>query len=693
LRLLFDCETNGLLDRRDLRILCGAATDLDTGEEWTFDDTRIGGLYELVREATELLGHNIADFDIPLLDRFAPPGWTRTDRFFDTLRASQQMFPNLVELSARLRNTLGRTEAEREERYPRKFLSQRGIHGLHAWGYRLGFLKGELLDVDGVQESFSQPLLDYCLRDVQLNVKVFERLREKGCFAGQPAPDYEAMVIESQVAWLLGEMRRNGVGFNFKKAVQLYSKLAARRDELAKLLKDHFKPWYIEDGNEVKSSEWCHSWNMNPAVDPGYAGVAAQKGDAWVSIPKRSYKVAYPNPLAGREEGCAFTKIKLVEFNPGSTAQIADRLQKLYGWKPKEWTDSGLPKMDDAVLSDLDYPPVPMLVEYLMVEKRLGQIGDGKQAWLKVVTAEGKIHGNVRPSGARTSRCTHSGPNLAQVPRVTSPYGPECRELFQPTREGWVQVGVDASGIELRKLAHRLAKWDGGAFAELLLRGDPHTDWMTATGIFIRDNQKTETYAFLYGAGDEKLGKIILEDWRTAYTHKWILDEKGKKKLVPCPTAEAITQKPPPSASYTKELGAAARRGLLRRVIGLDPLLAGLRMRHKQGWLTGLDGRHIQMDSPHGALNDLLQSDAAIAMKHAWWILYCMLTAAGFVLGVDYAFMLNVHDEWQVECKPEHADTIGKMAVAAIVAAGEKLKSRCPLDGEYKVGMNWKETH
>jgi DNA polymerase-1 len=680
-RLLFDCETNGLLDRPDLRILCGAAVDIDTGREWTFSDTQLDGLFDLVSRADELVGHNIARFDLPLLARFAPPGWKRTTRIFDTLLVSRQMFPNLVELTAKQRNAAGRTEEEREERLPRKYLSARGIHSLAAWGYRLGFHKGNLLDVDGVQESFSQPLLDYCLRDVQLNVVLFRRLREKGAFPGQPAPDYEAMVLESQVGFLLGEMERNGVRFDEAGAAALYAKLAARRDELAKDLTQWFRPWYAEGDNEVKAS----------SVFPDLA----QKGDAWVTVPKRTYKVAYPNPLAGREAGCAFTKIQLIDFNPASDAQIADRLQKLYGWKPTEWTDSGLPKMDESVLADLDYPPMATLIEYKTVEKRLGQIGDGKQAWLKKVTPAGLIHGSVNGAGARTSRMTHSNPNLAQVPRVTSPYGPECRALFGPTRPGWVMVGADASGIELRQLAHRLAKWDGGAFAEILLKGDPHTEWMRATGVFIRDNQKTVTYAFLYGAGDNKLGKTRLEDWRTAFTHGWELDEKGKKKLVPVEAGSlrAITQEAPPSARYQKELGADMRRGLLRRVVGLDPLLAGLRMRFKQGWLRGLDGRFIQMLTEHGALNDLLQSDAAIVMKHAWWLLYLALTEAGFVLGVDYAFMLNVHDEWQIECPPQHADQIGRMAVEAIKAAGVKLGVRCPLDGEYKIGSNWKETH
>jgi DNA polymerase-1 len=672
MRLLFDCETNGLLDRPDLRILCAAAHDVDTGDEWTFNDTQLNQFYDLVGRADELIGHNIAGFDIPLIDRFAPPGWKRTNRLFDTLLVSRQMFPHLVELTAKLRNSFGRTEAEREERFPRKYLSSRGIHGLAAWGYRIGFHKGELLDVDGVQESFSQPLLDYCLRDVQVNVAVYHRLRAKGAFPGQPAPDYEAMVIESQVGWLLGMMTRNGVGFDVAAASALYAKLAARRDELGKELTQWFRPWFAEADNEMKSSEWC-------ALQTGEGfPISARKGDAWVTIPKRSYKVAYPNLLAGREKDCAFSKIQLIEFNPESDAQIADRLQKLYGWEPKEWTDSGLPKMDESVLADLDYPCMPALIEYKMVAKRLGQIGDGKQAWLKKVQIQpdgrGKIHHNVMGSGARTSRMTHSNPNLAQVPSVDSPYGPECRELFGPTREKWVIVGADASGIELRMLAHRLAKWDGGAFAEILLNGDPHTVWMTATGIFIRNNQKRVTYAFLYGAGDLKLGSIRLEDWRTAF-------EKG------------LTQEKPPSASYQKELGADMRRGLLRRVIGLDPLLAGLKMRFKQRWLRGLDGRFIMMMSEHGALNDLLQSDAAIVMKHAWWGLYLALTEAGFVHGVDYAFMLNVHDEWQIECPPEHAETIGVMAVAAIVAAGVKLGVRCPLDGAYKVGTNWKETH
>lgn len=666
MRLLFDCETNGLLDKPDLRILCAAALDLDSGEEWAFADTELAGLFELVGRADELVGHNIARFDVPLLDRFAPAGWRRTDRLFDTLLVSRQMFPDIVTMTAKQRNAAGRTEAEREAAIPARYLSPRGGHSLAAWGYRLGFHKGELLDVDGVQSAFSQPLLDYCVRDVQLNAKLFHRLRERGALPGQPAPEYEAMVIESRVGWLAGELERNGVRFDVKAAGELYAKLAARRDELGKRLAEWFPSWYAPTtDNEMSAEEWARSQTEAIEVRPG---------DAWVTVPRRTYKVKYPHNLAGREAGCAFTKVEFREFNPASDAHVANRLRKLYGWKPSVWTESGLPKMDEAVLAGLEYPPVPTLIEYKTIEKRLGQLGDGKQALLKKVKPSGLIYHSINISGARTSRASHSNPNLAQVPRVGSAYGAECRALFGPTRPGWVMIGADASGIELRMLAHRLAKWDGGAFAKTLLEGDVHAEWMRLTGAFTRDGQKTLTYAFLYGAGDAKLGRIRLDDWRLAF-------------------ANGITKQKPPPASTERELGADVRTSLIRKVVGLEPLLEGLRLRFKQKWLRGLDGRLIAMEAEHGALNDLLQSDAAILMKHALVRSRELLTARGFQLGVDFAFMLWIHDELQAEARPEDADAVGAALVEAIALAGQKLGVRCPLAGQYKVGSNWKETH
>jgi hypothetical protein len=672
--LVFDCETNGLLDRPDLKVHCIVAQDVETEEVWRFADEPFGknwnvqgslrvGL-EALAQADLLIGHNISGFDIPLLDRIFP-GWRKPGlgQWFDTSLVSNQVYPGnlIIAMSAKFRNANGgRSEKKREEIYPRRLLSIRGAHSLEAWGYRMRMQKGDYLKEFGVQEECSKELIDYCEQDVRVNRAVYLRQRQHGANWNEPAMPMEAAICESQFGYLMHIQQENGVGFDEKAATELYGKLAGRRAELeTELQRDYFPDW------------WAPKRAMKGDFTNDLGGVT-KKGDAAYVIPKRTYKVQYPHQYAGRQAGCPYTPIEKKTFN--ANADVADRLIKLYGWEPKEFTDkTAEPKVDDEILSSLTYPCIPLVRECLVVLKRLGQISEGKKAWLKFVK-QGKIHGRVKPSGTRTSRCSHSNPNLAQVPKNKSPYGKECRSLFRPTRPGWVQVGTDASGIELRMLGNRMAYYDGGALAKIILHGDVHEEWRQATGMFYRENQKTGSYAFLYGAWDERLGLIVLMDWREAL-------EKG------------LTEKVPPTNDHAVLIGEQFRRSLMARTPGLDSLVEDCHRAYKRGWLLNIDGRVIRVLLKHGSVNDLLQGDAGVCMKYAAVIRSEELGKHGWLHGVDYAHMLNVHDEWQDETPAENAEQFGMISVQAIKTAGEMLKLHIPLDGEYKVGGNWCETH
>src|SRR5690606_31621074 len=184
-----------------------------------------------------------------------------------------------------------------------------------------------------------------------------------------------------------------------------------------------------------------------------------------------------------------------------SRTHIYKRLKDKYNWKPKEFTEKGTPKVSEEVLESLPYPEAELLNEYLMIQKRISQLAEGHSAWLKMVRPDGRIYGSVITNGAVTGRMTHNSPNLAQVPAVNVPYGKECRSLFT-VPDDRVLVGADASGLELRCLAHYMARFDKGAYARELLEGDIHTANQKAAGLPTRDNAKTFIYAFLYGAGD-----------------------------------------------------------------------------------------------------------------------------------------------------------------------------------------------
>jgi DNA polymerase I-like protein with 3'-5' exonuclease and polymerase domains len=481
-----------------------------------------------------------------------------------------------------------------------------GSHSLEAWGNRLGNYKG---DYTGGWEVFTQEMLDYCIQDVHVTHTLLDKLNGKE-FSPQ------SIELEHQVAWLMARQERNGFYFNEQKASELYSVLVKRRGELERELKDYFGSWTV---------------NL-----PDF-------------IPKTN------NKTRGYVKGVPVKRQKTIDFNPSSRDHIANRLTTLYGWKPTEHTESGKPKVDEVVLGKLDYPPCKLLTEYLLVSKRISQLAEGDQAWLKLVK-KGKIHGSVNPNGAVTGRATHAYPNISQVPSSASPYGHDCRSLFT-VPSGWTLVGADASGLELRCLAHYMAKWDAGSYGQVLLNGDIHTENQKAAGLDTRPQAKTFIYAFLYGAGDEKIGSVVNGD-----------------------------------ASDGRRL----KKKFLSSLPALGRLVKSVQESATRGYLIGLDGRKIYVRSAHSALNTLLQGAGAIVCKKWLVILEETLQTSGLKHGWDgdYCFCAWSHDEVQIACKSEEvAKQVAEIATRCVALAGEHYKFRCPLAGESKKGITWADTH
>ena len=332
----------------------------------------------------------------------------------------------------------------------------------------------------------------------------------------------------------------------------------------------------------------------------------------------------------------------VTEFNPGSRKQIAERLIEK-GWKPTKHTEKGSVIVDETTLEGLDFPEAKAIAEYLMLQKRIAQV----ESWLEAVKDDGRVHGRVITNGAVTGRMTHMSPNMAQVPNSGAVYGPECRALWT-VEKGNKLVGIDASGLELRMLAHYM---NDDAYTNEVVSGDIHTANQTAAGLQTRNQAKTFIYAFLYGAGSAKIGSVV---------------------------------------------GGTAKEGqkLIDNFLRNTPKLQRLRKAvadaySKRGRLQGLDGRKLLVRSEHSALNTLLQGAGAIVMKKAVVILHKRLNRAK----IWHQFVANVHDEWQIECKEADAETVGQYGVESIREAGIEFKMNCPLDGEFKVGNNWKETH
>ena len=291
--------------------------------------------------------------------------------------------------------------------------------------------------------------------------------------------------------------------------------------------------------------------------------------------------------------------------------------------------------------------------EYLMLNKRIGPLAEGDQAWLKLVK-HGRLHGRVNTMGASTSRASHSNPNLAQVPNTNAPYGKDCRSLFVPNR-GQKLLGIDVSGLELRCLSHYLANYDDGEYGKKLLEEDIHTVNQEAAGLATRDQAKTFIYGFLYGAGDQKIGEIV---------------GKGQKE------------------------GKILKKKFLAQLPALKQLRTKVQKKAEAlGSLKGLDGRQVPVRSKHAALNTLLQSAGAIICKQ--WVveMHSLLDQKGFKRGEDYSQVAFVHDEVQLTVKENYAEEIGRLCVEAITTTGIGLGLRIPLSGEYSIGTTWAETH
>jgi DNA polymerase I-like protein with 3'-5' exonuclease and polymerase domains len=370
------------------------------------------------------------------------------------------------------------------------------------------------------------------------------------------------------------------------------------------------------------------------------------------------------NSTRGYVKGQPFTKVSYEEFNPGSRDQIADRLQKKYGWTPEKFTPKGNPVVNDEVLEQLPYPEAQPLAEYMLIKKRLGQIKDGSNSWIRLFNNEtSSIHGDVITNGCITGRASHRNPNMGQVPASYSPYGKECRSLFHAPN-GWNLIGVDAKALELRCLAGYLAIWDNGQYADLVTDEsiDIHTFNQEQFGVETRDISKRLLYGMLYGCGAVKAGTIIDPN------------EKDPEVL--------------------RHMGKTAINSFMNGVPALKKLKQNLELTlSERGYLRGLDGRALWCRSEFKALNVLLQAAGAVIMKQVVINLHNNLNSLGLVHGVDWIQHAMIHDEVQLSCPPNLTATIQEQALLAFPQAQDFFGFRCKIEGDSHVGFTWAETH
>ena len=582
---VFDIEADGL---DPTKIFCIVAMDTETGKTYEYDPESIDKGIDFLKNAKKLIGHNILGYDIPVIKKLH--GVDLDDgsiNIVDTLVLSRLFNP-----------------------------AREGGHGLESWGYRLRHRK---IEYDNF-EYYTPEMLKYCKQDVSLNYKVYRHLSrtESAEFGAY------SIKLEHDVYRILNEQRNRGFKLDQQHAMELLAELNEKLISAEKKVHKTFKP-------RETSIELTAVYTKAGSLSK----MANVKGESKkVRLSDEEYEKFSKDPnqhLVRRDSE---------PFNLGSRKQIGEYLLE-FGWKPTKFTPTGQPIVDEKVLSQIkNIPEAAIIAEYLMLQKRIAQIN----SWFKEMEDDGRIRGYVNTIGAVTGRMTHSHPNMAQVPSTSSPYGKECRECWTVDKD-YRLVGIDASGLELRMLAHYM---NDEGFTYELLNGDIHTANQMAAGLESRPQAKTFIYALLYGAGDAKLGSVVGGDAKD---------------------------------------GGRLRQSFFDNLPAFKNLKDRVARASKRGYLKGLDKRKLFVRSEHAALNTLLQGAGAIAMKQA------LVNLQESIKDLDAHFVANVHDEWQIEAHKDIADKVGELGIAAIEKAAKDFNLKCELTGEYNVGNNWADTH
>lgn len=603
-RYIFDIEGDNLVVEAT-KIWLAVAIDADSGQEHRFDRTQLTEFADLLVNANELIGHNIIGYDIPVCERLL--GITIKAKLTDTLITSRMMYPDRFNKKNPIRS-----------------------HSLSSWGEALGHPKIDFAQImvdkakertpksewsdllvwkktnpfkcppnDTVsEEEWLSEMMTYCAQDVVVNDQTYRK----------QLPWMEAnekpLRMEHIASTICTQQVLNGWGFDPEAGEQLEQELMMDKAGALDVLRQAF-PTIVERRWSDKRKD---------------------KEGNWVEL-----------------------KPKVTEFNPGSHAQVYSRLNDKYnGAFNPPMTEEGNPQCDTEVLSKYarNMPECAQIIQFRDIAKLEGQV----KKWnvLAHASQTGRIHGQINVQGAQTGRCTHSGPNMAQVASDA-----RARSLWVPLEPGHVVLGADLSGLELRALAHYMGEYDEGAYAREILTGDIHTANQKAAGLPTRNDAKTFIYAFLYGAGDGKIGQIV-GGGRTAGAQlkkDFLTKLPALKRLIDHTTSEATRFKS----------------------------------------VTLPDGRRVPVRSEHAALNTLLQGAGAIISKY--WMIVANKNLTKKYGDNVVKQMAYVHDELQFSCPADIAEEAGQLVIDAAVEAGKRLHINMRIDAEFAIGKNWSETH
>ena len=623
-KLVWDIETNGLLrgNKRSEpvnKIWMVVARDIETEEEFVFCDLTthkeakpLDDFRKLFDEAKELIGHNIIQYDLPVLLKVL--GWAPNKKTIirDTLIMSQLLDYNRF----------------------------KGKHNLAVWGEYLGVKKPEHED----WLNFSEDMLHRCREDVRINEKVYRLLAREltDKLKTIANPDYmkKSLRVEHQLAQFQAEATREGWVFDMKTAKQLEFEMEAELDNIRKKIEPKM-PYRIKVmDSEPKLPEYKKNGEYMART------VAHFNVEGPCRVEAADAKTT--EPLCG-----PYQRIKFLEPDLGSMDYVKEYLYSI-GWEPLDWNwerkgkefVKKSPKLCEESLSVLGEDG-QLLNTFYTTRSRLGIL----QGWIANTDEDGRLRGDMFTIATPTGRARHK--IVVNVPSPKASWGKEMRALFGCPK-GYKVVGADSSGNQFRALCHYIKDDD---FTNEVINGDVHQKNADILGCD-RNTAKPWIYAFLFGAGLEKLGLILT----------------GKRDKS--------------AGSSSKSKFAKAIPGFKRLIDRLNEIVHVSEAKDLRASIPALDGRRVYLDSSHKALNYLLQSAEGITCKAA--VAYAMEKFEEEK--IDAFPLIFYHDEMQWAVKEDQAERAAEIAAEAFREAPKWFGVTC-MDGEAMVGDNWYETH
>lgn len=732
--LYMDLESDNLL--KDMTVVhCLAVIDMNSDEEFYFGPAVPEGHpkwtpllgnpsgtledgYAMMEEANYLVAHNGIDFDYLAVEKVHPT-WKRPALAWDSLVMAKVVWP----YDTLIGPDMGRAA---KGLLPKHLIKR---HSLEAWGYRLGTHKDEY---DGDRTKYPEPrdrparkgderydrrweewnpwLASYMMQDCRPGVLLWRLIKERIGWTEKATAvtwPHLTMEVENETARIIRQQELDGCRFDLPKARLLEAELLNEEARLKAVLEDAFGSW----------------WQPGKETLPASTRRMKREDLPYITRPRISEKTGkrladYHGPVTETyTEGVPYTPIERVKFSSSSRDHLGQRLQAVFGWKPKKFGQNGKPTVDETVLEEIPEAIIPKdlrqsIMDFFVVAKTLGTLARGQRSWINMCVKHGdglRIHGQMDSAGAITGRGTHKNPNLSGVPKLLKEkvpgggeimlrglrgrYGYECRELFTAD-DGWEFTDVDATGLELIDLGHYLWPHDDGVFSARVSdpNRDPHQENADLADM-TRNDAKTAIYLFVYGGGAYKLSLALTVEEHEVLEY---LSYRGLPMLLKH-LVTRFDQDFVDKLDDNQKARIAKARIIItkfeKNIDGLRALIDAVTEAAGKGWLRGLDGRKLTVRKAYSALNTLLQSAGAQTCKLWLVLLERALIAKGLVRGRDFKQVLWVHDALSFTHKPGLGPLIRETAQATLKEAGVVLGLRGEYRGAGNTGANWAEVH